>query len=171
MPYSNYVPGVKADFDRLYSDSYPKIFATTLVLLRDPVAAEDCTQETFVKAFKAWRHWRADAPAEAWLHSIAVNVVISWKRKEKVRNLVSGSFGHEPPEVAAAPTQQDTNLALVEALRQLPPPQAMIIVMRHLHGYSNREIAQALKISESTVASRLAMAKTKLQKLVDTSAD
>jgi RNA polymerase sigma-70 factor (ECF subfamily) len=49
----------------------------------------------------------------------------------------------------------------------LPPRQAAIIVLRHLHGYSNREIAAALGIPERTVASRLLAAKAKLRTSLD----
>jgi RNA polymerase sigma-70 factor (ECF subfamily) len=49
------------------------------------------------------------------------------------------------------------------ALRRLPPDQAFVIVLRHHHGYSNREIAGALGLPESTIASRLAAAKARLR--------
>ncbi|HEY8691373.1 MAG TPA: sigma-70 family RNA polymerase sigma factor [Chloroflexota bacterium] len=52
---------------------------------------------------------------------------------------------------------------LLDALRQLPPEQAATIIMRHHHGYTNREIATALGVPESTVASRLAAAKLRLR--------
>jgi DNA-directed RNA polymerase specialized sigma24 family protein len=50
-----------------------------------------------------------------------------------------------------------------EALRKIPAKQAAAIVLRHYHGYTNREIAAALGIPERTVASRLAAAKARLQ--------
>jgi hypothetical protein len=43
-----------------------------MVILGDPAEAEDCAQDSFVKAFQAWKRWRPDAPAEAWIHRIAV---------------------------------------------------------------------------------------------------
>jgi DNA-directed RNA polymerase specialized sigma24 family protein len=52
---------------------------------------------------------------------------------------------------------------LHSALRRLPLKQAAIIVLRHQHGYSNREIAAAMQIPEATVASRLATAKARLR--------
>ena len=55
---------------------------------------------------------------------------------------------------------------LFQALRKLPPKQAAAIVLRHHHGYTNREIAAALDIPERTVASRLAAAKERLRKVL-----
>ena len=49
------------------------------------------------------------------------------------------------------------------ALRKLPPEQAAAIILRHLHGYTNREIGTALGVPERTVASRLAAAKRRLR--------
>ena len=83
-----YQPGSLADFDRLYRDSYARVLRTLLGVLRDRPAAEECVQEAFVRAFQAWPRWRADAPAEAWLHRIALNVALSYRRREKLRTLV-----------------------------------------------------------------------------------
>jgi DNA-directed RNA polymerase specialized sigma24 family protein len=52
----------------------------------------------------------------------------------------------------------------IKALRKLPPKQLAAIVLRHYHGYTNREIAQALGIPERTVASRLAAARERLRR-------
>jgi RNA polymerase sigma-70 factor (ECF subfamily) len=52
---------------------------------------------------------------------------------------------------------------LVQAMKRLPPKQAAALVLRHFHGYSNREIAAALGVPEQTVASRLATARKHLQ--------
>lgn len=55
---------------------------------------------------------------------------------------------------------------LMDALRRLPPKQAAAIVLRHHHGYTNREIGIALGIPERTVASRLAAAKARLREAI-----
>jgi RNA polymerase sigma-70 factor (ECF subfamily) len=52
---------------------------------------------------------------------------------------------------------------LVRAMKKLPTKQAAALVLRHYHGYSNREIGAALGVPEQTVASRLAAARKQLQ--------
>lgn len=52
---------------------------------------------------------------------------------------------------------------ILRELRRLPTKQAAALVLRHLHGYSNREIAAALGVPESTIASRLMEAKRTLR--------
>ena len=82
-----YRPGSEADFERLYRNSYRRILGTLITMLRDRSAAEDCTQDAFERAFKAWKTWRPDAPAEAWLHRIAINVAINGQRKERLQEV------------------------------------------------------------------------------------
>src|ERR1035437_7214420 len=77
----------RGDFDRLYRSAYPRIFGTRVAILADPAEAEDCAQDAFVQAFKAWRRWRPDAPAEAWIHRIAVNAAISYRRRAQLRSV------------------------------------------------------------------------------------
>lgn len=158
-----YKPGSVEDFDRLYRSSFNRILYTLYGILGDRAAAEDCTHDAFVRAFKAWKTWKPDAPAEAWLHRIAINVAYSHLRQrrmrevgELVRRLGRPGPGQDPSVIAEGGE-------LFRALRKLPPDQAAAVVLRHHHGYTNREIAFALGAPESTIASRLAKAKERLR--------
>ena len=102
-----------------------------------------------------------DASAEAWLHRIAVNVALSHRRRERVRSLREVIGRGKAPETDGRDPDGASELAA--ALRRLPPRDAALIVLRHHHGYSNREIAAALGARESTIASRLAAAKRRLR--------
>jgi len=157
-----YTPGSQEDFNRLYRDSHARILRTLVAVLGDVGTAEDCVQDAFVKAYKAWPRWKPEAPAEAWLHRIAIRVAISHRRREKLRE--AGALilrlGRSPSE---DPADEIAGQDLIAALRRLPPDQAAAVVLRHHHGYSNREIATALGAPESTVAARLAAAKRKLR--------
>ncbi|MFN2582235.1 MAG: RNA polymerase sigma factor [Candidatus Dormibacteria bacterium] len=160
MAAGEYRPGDRQDFDRLYRTAYARIKLTLRGMLRDEAAAEDCAQDAFVRAFRAWPTWKPEAPAEAWVHRIAINVAISHRRRERVRNVVEvfrRSDGDEPDDAG--------RLDLLHALRRLRPRQAALVVLRHHHGYSNREIAVALGIPESTVSSQLGAAKRELAAL------
>lgn len=158
-----YEPGSAADFDRLYRNAYPRVYRTLVAILADPAAAEDCAQDAFVKAFRAWGRWRPDSPAEAWIHRIAVNSAISYRRREHLRSvgevlrrLGRPKQGKDPAEIAVQPD-------LLGALRALPPKLAAAIVLRHYHGYNNREIAASLGVSERTVGTRLRQAAERLR--------
>jgi RNA polymerase sigma-70 factor (ECF subfamily) len=168
-PQESYQPGSREDFDRLYRTAYPRVYRTLTAILGDPAEAEDCAQDSFVKAFQAWKRWRPDAPAEAWIHRIAVNRAISYRRSsqlrtvgELLRRLGRPAGGDDPGIVATKPD-------LMKALRSIPPKLAAAIVLRHYHGYNNREIAAALGVSERTVGTRLSQAAERLRPLLEDS--
>jgi len=137
-----------------------------LAVLGDPAAAEDCTQEAFVLAFRAWGRWRPDAPAEAWLHRIAINVAVSHQRKANLRSIGTILRRLGRPSAGPDPAQVALDRDLTAALRRLSPELRAALVLRHYHGYNNREIAAAIGKSERTVNKRLRVAAEKMRKLL-----
>jgi RNA polymerase sigma-70 factor (ECF subfamily) len=157
-----YQPGSSADFDRLYRDTYARVLQTVTAIVREPAAAEDCVQEAFERAYGAWPRYRPDAPAPVWIHRIAINVALTYRRRHALRQVGETIRRLGRPELVADATGSTDQMDLVSALQGLPPRQAAALVLRHLHGYTNREIASAIGVPERTVASRLAAAKHKL---------
>ncbi len=159
----SYEPGSEADFERLYRNSYRRILGTLITLVRDRATAEDCAQETYERAYRHWKDWRPNASAEAWLHRIAINVAISDRRYQRLRQAgeVVRRLGRPAP--GPDPSVVAERSDVLKAMKKLPPKQAAALVLRHYHGYSNREIASALGVPEQTVASRLAAARKQLQ--------
>jgi RNA polymerase sigma-70 factor (ECF subfamily) len=159
-----YRPGSVADFERLYRATYGRLFGTVLVMVGDRAAAEDCLHEAYLKAFRSWPRWRPKAPAEAWLHRIAVNQALSYRRWARLRE--AGELVRRlgrPPETDPQATVTVSS-DFLDALRRIPPKQQAAIVLRYYHGYTNREIGIALGTPERTVASRLAAARDRLRK-------
>ncbi len=160
----HYTPGSPEDFDRLYRASYSRILYTLVGMVGDIESAEDCAQEAFERAFRAWKSWKPNASPEVWLHRIAVNVAMShhrWRRLRRVGEIIRRLGA---PVVEEDPVDVELHSDLQRALRQLPPKQAAAIVLRHYHGYTNREIASVLGVPERTVAWRLASAKERLRR-------
>ena len=157
-----YQPGSRPDFDRLYQETYPRVYRTLATILGDRAAAEDCAQDAFLKAFQAWPRWKGDSPAEAWVHRIAINTALSYIRKRKLRE-VGELIRRLGRPVEADPVDRVLDSVVIAEIRRLPAKQAAALVLRHLHGYSNREIAAALGEPESTVATRLMVAKRTLR--------
>jgi RNA polymerase sigma-70 factor, ECF subfamily len=164
-----YQPGLREDFDRLYRTAYPRVYRTLVVILGDPEEAEDCTQDAFVKAFQAWKRWRPDAPAEAWIHRIAVNRAISHRRSARLRSVGEILRRLGRPASSTDPAHVATRPDLLTALRAIPPKLAAAIVLRYYHGYNNREIAAALGVSERTIGTRLNQAAARLRPLLEES--
>ena len=165
-----YAPGSREDFDRLYRSAYPRVYRTLAAILGDPAEAEDCAQDAFVKAFQAWNRWRPDAPAEAWVHRIAVNRAISYRRRARLRTVGELLRRLGKPAGSADPAHVATQPDLLTALRSIPPKLAAAIVLRHYHGYNNREIAAAIGVSERTIGTRLSQAAERLRAVLEESA-
>lgn len=147
----HYRPGSAEDFDRLYRDNYPRLVRTLYAVLGDAASAEDCVQDTFVRAFSAWDRFRPEKPAGAWLHQIAINTAISYKRKQRLREVGELLRRLGRPAAAADPADLVGRSDLVRALSAQPPQRAAVFVLRHYHGYTNRELAMLLGVSERSI--------------------
>lgn len=164
---AEYHAGSRADFERLYQEMYSRVYFFLLTVVHGEQVAEDCTQETFVKAYQAWPRWKPHAKVSTWLFTIAYHVAMSHIRKEKNKAADELDDRVSSPD---APHSQGPTPALegvYEAIQLLPAEQAACVVLRHEYGYTSREIGSMLGIPESTVSSRLLLARNKLKKLLD----
>jgi RNA polymerase sigma-70 factor (ECF subfamily) len=149
-------PGSRADFDRLYLACHPRLVRTLTGILGDVSAAEDCTQDAFVRAWKAWPRWRPQAPAEAWLYRIALNVAFSHRRRQKLGYLVDRVLSRSAPDLDPGLIVRPD---IAEALKRLPAREAAAVMLRHYHGYSRKEVAEMLGLTERAVSMRLSRAR------------
>lgn len=163
---TSYEPGNDSDFERLYQASYGRILSTLTAVLGDRAAAEDCTQDAFERAYKKWPTFLPIAPADAWVHRIAINTAISYQRKMRIREVGEVIRRIGRPRLSPDPQEIVEHRDLVDALAQLPPKLAAAIVLRYYHGYTNRAIAQNLGMPERTVASRMGVARARLRAIL-----
>src|SRR5271154_1555437 len=75
------VAGDTRAFERLYREHAGKVYGLCLRMTRDPALAEDCTQETFINAWRALDRFETRSSLATWLHRIAVNVTLAKRRK------------------------------------------------------------------------------------------
>src|SRR3954462_10630237 len=68
-------------FDRLYREHASRVYGLCLRMTRDTAMAEDCTQETFINAWRALERFEDRSSMATWLHRIAVNVALGKRRK------------------------------------------------------------------------------------------
>ena len=159
---SEYVGGNRDDFDRLYRNCYPRLLRTLYAVTGDAAAAEDCVQEAFLRAFRAWPRYVPDKPAEAWIHQIAINTAISYRRRAKLRTVGEVLRRLGRPGHGVDPGDRAARSDLIDALASLPPKVAADFVLRYHHGYNNREIARLEGVSERTIGARLSQAREQL---------
>src|SRR5262249_54570037 len=126
-------------------------------MVRDRHRSEELFQEVFLAVWIKRRQYQFPRPFKAWLYAIAVNKCRAAFRRKGTKDLVS-LYQAEPAEPAAAgPSPTDTAIAtetaalVAGAVRQLPPQQRVVVVLRVWEGLSYTEIAEALNRTEGTV--------------------
>lgn len=130
---------------------YEAIYRYCLQFLCSQVEAEDATQQTFVKAWKSFAKLNKPEAAKSWLYSIARHVCIDRLRAHRRSPILS--------ELSDQKSQQKSDPALSLTLQQLivelAQRQREVFILRHFHGFSTKETAKLLRISEGSVKSHL----------------
>lgn len=142
------------DLDELVRARGAALVRLARALLPDPATAEDVVQEVLTTAHRKWHRVESAADPYAYVRRMVVNAATSWhrtrfRRGEQVLAVL--------PEVALVDharqvVQRDE---LLHALRRLPAKQRAAVVLRHLEGMSDSEIADVLGCAPVTVRSNV----------------
>ena len=140
--------------------------------------AQDCAQETMLRAYRAFDHFRGDSSFSTWIIRIAINCCNDFLRKKKeVMSLetMQEETGFETADKAAGPYQQleqkERMRLLHGALQKIKPEYRQLIVLRDMQGFSYEELAETLNLSLGTVKSRLSRARNELCEILKENAE
>ena len=150
-------------FERLYREHVGRVYGLCLRMTRDPAIAEDCTQETFINAWKALARFQTRSSLATWLHRIAVNVALAKRRKATV---VLESTSDDEDEVVESDWTLETPLEVNEieaAIERLPEGARDVLVLHAIYGYSHLETAEMLGVAEGTCKAQLHRARSLLR--------
>lgn len=140
--------------------------------------AQDCAQETMLRAFRAFDSFRGEAAFGTWIIRIAINCCNDFLRKQK--NVVSldglqEDAGFEAVDRGKGPYQtledKERMRLLHAALKQLKSEYRQLIVLRDMQGFSYEELAEALNLNLGTVKSRLSRARKELSEILQKHAE
>jgi RNA polymerase sigma factor (sigma-70 family) len=143
-------------FRELYELEYRSVYRSIRAVVLDAAAAEDLTQETFVRAYRARQRYTPTAPPGAWLRRIGINLAISYLRRQKLARFL-------PARLYTAPDRRDYDRAearnvVEKAMEALSPKLRAAVVLHYYEGKTREEIAAVLGVPAGTVASRIAKA-------------
>jgi len=144
----------KTTFEQLYRQMLPGLYRLALSILRHGADAQDAVQQAAVKAYLAAERIHPGGE-RAYFTRIVVNECRNIQRSRTRQTPVA-----EVPERPAVGPNDDLRLA-VEAL---PEELRLILLMKYMEGYSEKEIAAALEISVPTVKNRLFKARKALRR-------
>jgi RNA polymerase sigma-70 factor (ECF subfamily) len=145
-----------------------RLYGTIVAITKNPEDAEDALQDTFLRAYLAIHKFEGRSNIYTWLTRIAINSAIMILRKQNARAEVL--FDPQPdPQLEtpftevrdSAPNPEEAynldqrRLETQRAIRHLDPHLRAPIWMQLAHGWSIREISQALNISEAAAKARL----------------
>jgi RNA polymerase sigma-70 factor (ECF subfamily) len=170
-----FLSGEEAAFDLLAQRHYRRLDRLAQLVVGNPMAAEDITQEAFLRAYRGLPRFRGESSFYSWMYRITLNLCLNYLRRQpRVPSLAADA----PPshtDVVADPStlleDRERQRLIRGAIDALPPHYRVVVVLRDLEGLSYQEIADLLSIPVGTVKSRLnfgkRLLKEKLRPLIE----
>lgn len=152
---------------QLYETYYGRLLAICLRYSNNSEDARDILNEGFVKVFRFLDRYKIGTSLDGWMRRIMINASIDFYRKE---------MRHRSDDIEAAEYKiaEDTDIAsnyaaqeILKAIQLLPPAYRAVFNLYAIEGYSHKEVADALGITESTSRSNLVKARVKLKEMLN----
>ena len=145
-------------------------------ILGDFHLAEDVVQDAFITAFRALSSLREPGKFRFWFVGLVRSKALDALRHRRTRETVAlpddlpsgGSFGPQSP-VEEEHLREEVRQKVLDAVKELPPEDRTVVVLKHMEGLSYKEIAEVTGATLSSVESRLFRARNSLRKKLDRS--
>ena len=151
--------GIDDAYAAFFRAEYRSVLRTAFVIVRDRQRAEDVAQDAFVQLYQHWKKVSRYERPEAWVRRVAIRLAVREVQRTRVREVL------EPKASAPLPIEQP-DLAVVEAVKQLPAMQRAAIALFYLEDRPVAEIADLLGISVSTCTVHLTRGRRRLADLL-----
>ncbi len=160
------VSGNSYAFKELYLNNVDRVHALCLRISRDTDAADELTQEVFIKAWEKLSTFHFESKFSSWLHTIAVNQFLMMKRSEK-------RFSERVSELTymldnethrtKSKHHHDARIDIEQALEKLPQQARIAFVLHDIEGYKHHEISGIMNIEVGTSKAHLHRARKMLR--------
>jgi len=166
--------GDQAAWEQIVRQYRRKVFNTAYKFVGRHEQAEDLTQDIFLKIFKSLDTFDSRANFQTWLISVSRNLCIDhYRRVRKERETIDhqvdanelAPLSHEPSPMAGLERRDRVSL-LRHAMAKLPETLRTAVLMRDIQEMTYQEIADALRLPEGTVKSRINRGRTELARHV-----
>lgn len=165
-----------AAYDDLIRKYQERIYATVYHMTSNHEDANDLTQETFIKAYRALKSFKGDSSFYTWVYRIAINKTINFLKQRKNRyhmslNDLDFNAENDPDLVALISDKtprRDLGLAELQeklnaGMQKLSEAHRTVVTLHDVQGLSHDEIAEIMNCNVGTVRSRLFYARQQLQ--------
>jgi RNA polymerase sigma factor (sigma-70 family) len=168
------------DFRQVFDTNNKKVFNICLNLLQNIEDAEDITQEVFIEVFHSLQQFKERSALSTWIYRIAVNKSLDFlksKKRKKRFAFLTQLFHPETGEVLHEVSHFDHPGAMLEnkersqilfsAINKLPENQKTAFVLFKMEGFSQKEVARIMKLSDKAVESLVGRAKENLKRSLE----
>ena len=152
-------------FERVYRAHLGRVYNLAR-RMAGPDAADELTQDIFVRVWQKLATFRGESAFGTWLHRLAVNVIVERFRTlgtARDRFLADGEAVLERLPGHSSPTRHDSRMDLDAAMKRLPPGARAVFVLHDVEGYKHEEIGEMLGVSVGTSKSQLHRARMTLR--------
>jgi RNA polymerase sigma-70 factor (ECF subfamily) len=151
----------------LYESYYSKLLAVCVRYSNNYEDARDILNEGFVKVFRYLERYQVGTSLESWMKRIMINTSIDFYRKEirhRSEDIDTAQYKVvDDKDVISNFTAQE----ILKSIQKLPPAYRAVFNLYAIEGYSHKEVAESLGITESTSRYNLVKARTKLKALLE----
>lgn len=164
-------------FRKIFEENSKKVFNICLNIIQNKEDAEDLTQEVFIEIFHSFDKFEGKSELSTWIYRIAVNKCLDFikakKRKKRFAVMIrlfhreTGNMMNDVPHFehpGVLLENRERAEILFSAISLLPENQKASFILFHIEGFSCKETAQIMKLSEKAVESLLQRARGNLKK-------
>ncbi|MBO4414660.1 MAG: sigma-70 family RNA polymerase sigma factor [Lachnospiraceae bacterium] len=159
------------DIETLMRQYGNDVLRTAYSYVNDRLAAEDCFQEAFIKAYKNLKNFRGESSVKTWLIRITVNVCKDYLKSAYQKHVVPMMEFEEDAIVSENDFEEvenkDRNRQILDAVNSLPEHYREVIMCVFYNEMSIEETAASIGVAAGTVKSRLHRAKEQLKNILE----
>lgn len=157
--------GDRDAFERLYRANVGRVFSLCTRMVADRGRAEELTQDVFVRAWEKLHLFRGESAFSTWLHRLAVNVVLSSRKRDNQRwsRIEDDEDGDAIDSIAVLPPAPGEMMDLEAAVATLPPGARRVFVLHDVEGFKHEEIAEQLGVTTGATKAQLHRARALLR--------
>lgn len=143
----------------IYNLYASKLFTLCLKYSKNHAEAQDNLQDSFLTIFKKIKQYKGKGSFEGWMKRIVINTALQRYRKEGVLDVIKDNDIKDEVVEVEVETEEISLDFLLDIIQQLPDKYRLVFNLYVLDGFSHKEIAQMLNISEGTSKSNLSRAR------------
>lgn len=162
------IAGNRISQKRMYDMFSSKMFAICLRYSRNQMDAEDILQEAFIKLFNNLEKFRGEGSFEGWVRRIFVNTAIEHIRRKNLNTTVGEGLENSVVDKHKTPLDNMYEKDLIKSADTLSDGYRTVFKLYAIEGFSHKEIARHLGITESTSKSQYSRAKALLRNILTT---